>query len=213
MPVVQEVPVNSSATAHCRRAVSAAFAVAAMAILQPLPAQAHTTEGVAGGLISGFLHPILGFDHLVAMVAVGLWGAFLGMPAIWLLPVVFPTVMAIGGAIGIAGFPLPAVEVLVAGSAIALGVCVALAWRAPFWIAALLAGAFAIFHGHAHGTELPHAANPVAYASGFVLATGGLHLCGIAFGMLSRYPLGKYAVRVCGGAIALIGLAFVTGYA
>ena len=191
----------------------AACTLAALAMLLTSPAQAHTTEGIAGGFVSGFLHPIIGFDHLVAMVAVGLWGAFLGMPAIWLLPVVFPAVMAVGGAIGISGLPLPGVEVWVAGSAIVLGSCVALAWRAPLWIGTLLVGAFAIFHGHAHGTELPQAANPLAYAIGFVIATGGLHLCGIAFGWLSRYQWGEYAVRACGGAIAAVGLAFVTGYA
>jgi urease accessory protein len=191
----------------------AALALAALAILFAAPAEAHTTDNVTGGLVSGFLHPILGFDHLVAMIAVGLWGAFLGMPAIWLLPVVFPAVMAVGGAIGIAGLPLPGVEALVAGSAIVLGGCVALAWRAPIWIAAFLVGAFAIFHGHAHGNELPQAADPLAYAIGFVIATGALHLCGIALGVLSRYPWGEYALRACGGAIAAIGLAFLTGYA
>lgn len=191
----------------------AVLACAILTVLLAWPAQAHTTDGVAGGFVSGFLHPIVGLDHLVAMIAVGLWGAFLGMPAIWLLPVVFPAVMAVGGAIGISGLPLPGVEMLVAGSAIVLGSCVALAWRAPLWIAALLVGAFAVFHGHAHGTELPQAANPLAYASGFVIATGALHLCGIAFGMLSRFSFGEYAVRVCGAVIAAVGLAFVTGYA
>lgn len=190
-----------------------ACTLAAVAMLLTSPVQAHTTEGIAGGFVSGFLHPIIGFDHLVAMVAVGLWGAFLGMPAIWLLPVVFPAVMAVGGAIGISGLPLPGVEVWVAGSAVVLGSCVALAWRAPLWIGTLLVGAFAVFHGHAHGTELPQAANPLAYAIGFVIATGGLHLCGIAFGWLSRYRWGEYAVRACGGAIAAVGLAFVTGNA
>lgn len=195
---------------------SRALAVSAFAVLTALlasPAHAHTSEGLAGGFVSGLLHPILGFDHLVAMVAVGLWGAFLGMPAIWLLPVVFPAVMAVGGAIGISGLPLPGVEVLIAGSAIVLGGCVALAWRAPLWIAGILVGAFAIFHGHAHGTELPQAASPIAYAAGFVIATGALHLCGIAFGMLSRYPSGERAVRLCGAAIAVVGLAFMTIHA
>ena len=176
-------------------------------------AQAHTGEGVSGGFISGFLHPITGFDHLAAMVAVGLWGAFLGMPAIWILPVVFPLVMAFGGALGIAGVPLPGVETWIAGSAIVLGICVALAIRAPLWIAAIIVGAFAIFHGHAHGTELPNAANPLAYALGFVLATGLLHLCGIGFGLLARYDIGRYAVRAMGVAIAALGVAFLTGYA
>lgn len=176
-------------------------------------AHAHSSEGIAGGLASGFLHPILGFDHLVAMVAVGLWGAFLGMPAIWILPVVFPLVMAVGGALGIAGVPLLAVETWVAGSAVALGLCVALALRPPLWVAAVMVGMFAIFHGHAHGTELPTAANPLSYALGFVVATGLLHVCGVALGMLSRYKLGTYAIRAGGAVIAIVGLAFLAGYA
>lgn len=176
-------------------------------------ASAHTGEGVAGGFASGFVHPIAGLDHLVAMVGVGLWGAYLGMPAIWILPVVFPLVMALGGALGVAGLPLPAVETWIAGSAVAIGLCVALALRPPLWIAALIVGAFAIFHGHAHGTELPEAANPLAYAAGFVVATGLLHLSGIALGFLSRWELGGYAVRGGGVAIAAVGIAFLTGYA
>ena len=176
-------------------------------------ASAHSSEGVAGGFASGFLHPVMGLDHLVAMVGVGLWGAFLGMPAIWLLPIVFPLVMAFGGALGIAGVPLPHVETWIASSAIAIGICVALAIRPPIWIAALIVGAFAIFHGHAHGTELPQAANPLAYALGFVIATGLLHLSGIAIGYLSKWDWGTYVVRGGGVAIAVVGVAFLAGYA
>lgn len=177
------------------------------------PALAHEGEGVVGGLRSGFLHPVLGLDHLVAIVGVGLWGAFLGAPAIWLLPIVFPVVMALGGALGIAGLPLLAVESGIAFSAIAIGVCVALALRPPLWVAAFVVGLFAVFHGHAHGTELPTAASPLTYAMGFVLATGLLHLCGIGLGLLSRIPAGQYVVRSGGAVIAAVGLAFLTGYA
>lgn len=176
-------------------------------------ANAHTGQGVAGGFTSGFLHPIFGLDHVVAMVAVGLWGAFLGMPAIWLLPIVFPLVMAFGGALGVIGVPLPGVETWIAASAIVLGLCVAFALKPPLWVAALIVGAFAIFHGHAHGTELPEAANPIAYAIGFVIATGLLHLCGIGFGLLSRSSVGLYAVQAAGAVIAAVGVAFLTGYA
>jgi urease accessory protein len=167
--------------------------------------------GVAGGFGSGFLHPMLGWDHVVAMFAVGLWGAFLGRPAIWLLPVVFPMVMAFGGALGVIGVPLPAVETGIAVSAMVLGAMVALAARPPLWVAAVLVGVFAIFHGHAHGTELPSAANPLAYSLGFVLATGILHLCGIAFGVLTKWPAGRAAVRATGASIALLGTGFLTG--
>jgi urease accessory protein len=162
-------------------------------------------------LASGLTHPIFRLDHVVAMVAVGLWGAFLGQPAIWLLPVVFPVVMAFGGLAGVLGAPLPGVETGIALSALALGAMVALALRPPLWAAAVLVGAFAIFHGHAHGTELPEAAEPLAYGVGFVLATGLLHLSGIALGLLARWPAGRRAVRLGGGAIACAGLYFLIG--
>ena len=126
------------------------------------PALAHTGES-GGGFISGFAHPIFGPDHVVAMVAVGLWGAFLGRPAIWLLPVVFPLVMALGGVLGILGVPMPGVETGIAMSAVVLGLMVAFAARPPLWVAAVLVGAFAIFHGYAHGAELPDGADAVAY--------------------------------------------------
>ena len=174
-------------------------------------AHAHEANGLAGGFYSGLLHPVLGWDHVAAMVAVGLWGAFLGNPAIWILPVVFPLVMSIGGALGVAGVMLPAVETGIAASALVLGAMVALAARPPLWVAAVLVGVFAVFHGHAHGTELPAAANPLAYALGFVIATGLLHLCGIAFGQLIRWPSGRVVVRAGGGIIALAGAGFLTG--
>jgi urease accessory protein len=145
------------------------------------------------------------------MVAVGLWGAFLGNPAIWVLPVVFPLVMAFGGALGVMGVPLPSVETGIAVSAIVLGVMVAFALRPPLWLAAVIVGGFAIFHGHAHGTELPSAANPLAYSAGFVISTGLLHLSGIAIGLLVRWPAGKVAVRACGAFISLAGVGFLTG--
>ncbi|WP_417514104.1 HupE/UreJ family protein [Minwuia sp.] len=182
-----------------------------LAIVLAGPAFAHEGEGVAGGLVSGFLHPILGWDHVAAMVAVGLWGAFLGKPAIWQLPVVFPVVMVVGGVLGVAGVPVPQVETGIAASALVLGVLVALAVRPPLWVAWAVVGIFAIFHGHAHGTELPEAANAVSYSVGFVIGTGLMHLIGIGFGLLAHWPQGRIAVRAGGGVIALAGLGFLTG--
>ncbi len=124
------------------------------------------------------------------MVAVGLWGAQLGNPAIWVLPITFPLVMALGGLLGISGFELPLVEPVIALSGIALGLLVALQVRPPLWLAALIVGVFAIFHGYAHGRELPDAADPTSYAVGFVLATGLLHLAGILIGILIAWPAG-----------------------
>lgn len=185
--------------------------ILALLVLFPLTASAHTETGTFGGLLSGFKHPITGLDHLVAMVAVGLWGAFLGGQAMWLLPVVFPVVMAFGGALGVLGVPLPAVETGVALSGVILGLMVACAVKPPLWVAAVIVGVFAIFHGHAHGTELPQSANALAYAVGFVISTGLLHLCGIALGLLIKWPWGRITVRAGGAVIALIGGGFLFG--
>ncbi|MBS0243876.1 MAG: HupE/UreJ family protein [Proteobacteria bacterium] len=174
------------------------------------PAVAHVDHGViAGGFAAGFAHPLGGLDHVVAMVAVGLWGAFLGAPALWLLPVVFPVVMAFGGALGASGVPLPAVETGIAISALVLGAMVAFAAKPPIWMAAIIVGAFAIFHGHAHGTELPGNASALAYSAGFVVATGLLHLAGIALSLLKRWPAGEWIVRAGGAGICLAGVFFL----
>jgi urease accessory protein len=140
------------------------------------------------------------------MVAVGMWGAQLGMPLIWVLPVTFPLVMAISGMLGGLGMPLPGVEVGIAASVLVLGLMLALAARPPIWVAAAVVGAFAVFHGYAHGAELPEAADPIAYGLGFVLATGLLHLTGIVIGLMIRWPVGQHALRAGGLAIAAAGL-------
>jgi urease accessory protein len=183
------------------------FIVVAL-VVAASPVLAHSGS-VSGGLIGGLSHPLFGPDHVAAMLAVGLWGAFLGPPAIFVLPVVFPLVMAAGGVLAIAGAPLPGVEVGIAVSASVLGMMVALAARPPLWAAALVVGAFATFHGHAHGAELPPGADALAYSAGFVVATGLLHLAGIAFGLLARWPAGRVTVRAAGGAIAVAGLMFL----
>lgn len=196
-----------------KRLARASWLAALLTLASVTSASAHTEGGIAGGFISGFTHPILGWDHVVAMVAVGLWGAFLEKRATWLLPVVFPLLMAMGGAWGVVGLPLPAVEAGIAASAIVLGCMIAFAVKPPLIVAAVIVGGFAIFHGHAHGTELPEAANAIAYSVGFVLATGMLHMAGIGFGFLIRFPGGRFAVRAAGGVIALVGVAFLTGLA
>jgi urease accessory protein len=206
---IDAIVVRSMTTHRERLAISVATAFL-LVVPTCSPAFAHTGSG-SGGFVGGFLHPVFGPDHVVAMVAVGLWGAFLGPPAIWLLPIVFPLVMAGGGVMGILGVPLPGVEIGIAISAIVLGLMVALAARPPLWVAAVLVGAFAIFHGHAHGGELPPGTDAVAFSVGFVVATGLLHLTGIAFGLLARWPAGRLTVRAAGGAIALAGLAFLSG--
>jgi urease accessory protein len=185
------------------------FAAAAFA---PTNALAHSEQGVAIDFWGGFTHPIFGLDHVIAMVAVGLWGAFLGPPAIWLLPVVFPLVMAIAGALGVLGMPLRGVETGIALSAIMLGAMVAGAVKPPLWVAAILVGVFAVFHGYAHGVELPVGADAIAFSMGFVIATGLLHLGGITFGALAHWRAGRMAVRMAGVVIAVIGLGYLTGF-
>lgn len=190
--------------------------IAGLLVVMQSTASAHAAHGPgghgdAGGFASGFLHPLTGPDHIVAMVAVGLWGAFLAGRAMWMLPVIFPVVMAMGGAMGILGIPVPAVETGIALSGVVLGILVALAAKPPLWVAAVIVGIFAIFHGHAHGTELPESADAMTFAIGFVVSTGLLHLAGIAFGLLVKWPWGRVAVRSCGGLIAAAGFAFLFG--
>jgi urease accessory protein len=182
--------------------------IAALVLVASSPALAHTGNA-SGGFAGGFAHPILGPDHVLAMVAVGLWGVFLGAPAIFILPIVFPLVMAFGGVLGIIGVPLPGAEVAIAISAVVLGLMVALAVRLPIWTAAAAVGVFAIFHGYTHGAELPSGANAVAYCTGFVIATGLLHLSGIALALTARWPVGYIGVRGAGAAIACAGVAFL----
>jgi urease accessory protein len=183
--------------------------VGAVLLVWPTPALAHTQGGEAAGLLSGLRHPVSGLDHILAMVAVGLWGAQLGRPAIWLLPVTFPMVMAFGGMLGLMGLALPGIEIGIAVSAIILGVMVGLEARPRLWVAALVGGFFAIFHGHAHGTELPAGADALLYSIGFVVATGCLHAAGIGLGLIHRWPAGKVMLRATGLAVALAGAGFL----
>ena len=177
--------------------------------LAAAPAEAHSVQGAVTGFVSGFMHPLTGPDHVVAMVAVGLWGTFLGAPAIWLLPIVFPLIMAVGGAAGVLGLPLSHIETGIALSAIVLGLMVALAVRVPLWLAVVMVGFFAVFHGYAHGRELPLAVGPMEFGLGFVIATGCLHLAGIALGLMARWKAGEYAVRAGGAMITAAGLWFL----
>lgn len=173
------------------------------------PAWAHDESGLAGGFISGVKHPLLGVDHLLAMVAVGLWGAYLGRPLIIALPVIFPAVMVVGGLLGIAGAPFPPIEIGIALSVILLGAAIASAFKAPIWLACVLVGLFGLFHGYAHGQELPAASDPLAYGLGFVLATGTLHLVGICIGLITNRPGGRTATRALGAAIGAAGVFFL----
>ena len=172
-------------------------------------AEAHIQKGEAAGFLSGLQHPISGLDHVLAMIAVGLWGAQLGAPAIWLLPVAFPMVMACGGMMGLLGVPLPGVDVGIAASAILLGAAVMFEARPRLFIAMSLVGFFAIFHGYAHGTELPPGQSGLLYSIGFVIATGCLHGVGIIIGLIHRWGWGEKVVRLAGAGVTVAGLQFM----
>jgi urease accessory protein len=181
----------------------------ALSLACPATALAHTRGGEALGFATGLAHPVSGLDHVLAMIAVGLWGAQLGAPAVWLLPVTFPVVMAFGGMVGLMGVRLPGIEIGIALSAIALGFAVFREAQPRLWVAATIVGCFAIFHGHAHGSELPPGANGLLYSIGFVIATGALHAAGIGMGLVHRWPVGRISLRAAGALVALAGVAFL----
>jgi len=196
------------ASSVVRTAVIAAFS------LLPTAALAHPGLGPATGLAHGFAHPISGLDHILAMVMVGLLAYELGGRALWLVPTTFVFVMAMGGALGMAGIDVPLVEVGIALSVIVLGAIVALGIKAPTAAAVAIVGLFAIFHGHAHGAEMPEDAGGMAYAAGFLLATAVLHATGIVLGFLvgragERY--GAVLVRSAGALVALAGIGILSG--
>ena len=191
------------------QAFALGLAIFMLAILCAQPALAHPQKGAAVGFVTGFLHPISGPDHVLAMVAVGLWVAQLGVPAIWLLPVAFPMVMALGGMLGLMGVPIPGVEYGIAASAILLGAAVTFEIRPPLGLAAALVGSFAICHGHAHGTELPPNQSALLYSMGFVIATGCLHGVGIGIGTDYNWTWGQKLVRAAGALISVGGFFFM----
>jgi urease accessory protein len=187
-----------------------ATAMTAMMVLASAATlSAHEQQGQAQGFLTGLRHPISGWDHVLAMIAVGLWGAQLGAPALWLLPITFPMMMAAGGFIGLVGIRLPGVEIGVALSALLLGLAVATEAKPKMASCMALVAMFAIFHGHAHGTELPPGQNGLMYSIGFVTATGCLHAIGIAIGLVHKWPVGRMALRATGAMVAAAGVAFV----
>jgi urease accessory protein len=182
-----------------------------LSLLVAAPAIAHTGSHDHGGFAVGFMHPLGGADHLFAMLAVGLWAALLGGHAVRRLVLLFPLAMALGATLAMTGVSLPGVETGIAVSAIVLGLAVASALRPAPWIAAVLVASFAVFHGQAHGAELPAGVDAFAYAAGFLLATVLLHLAGAAAGRLARRNPAAVVARFAGVAIAAAGVAFMPG--
>lgn len=190
------------------RALFRLAAAGTLVLASALPAAAHVGHGDVHGVVHGFLHPLTGLDHMLAMVAVGMMAAFLGGRALWLVPLSFMGMMAVGGALALAGIGLPYVELGISLSVIALGLAVALQLPLPVGVAMAFAGVFAVFHGYAHGAEMPADASGAAYGAGFLAATGLLHLAGIGLGLvLGRWSQASNALaRLAGGAIACAGV-------
>jgi urease accessory protein len=183
-----------------------------LSLLGPLP---HEVPG-GSGAIEGFLHPLLGLDHLLAMVTVGLLSAQLGGRAIWTVPATFVGVMGIGGLLGLTGLDLPLVEYGIAASVVALGIALVAKRHIPEGIAMIFVGLFAVFHGYAHGKEIPGAVNDgmfvTAYVIGFLVATAGLHVIGALLGYIAlRSDRGALILRLSGLAIAVMGVILVVG--
>ena len=178
-------------------------------------AQAHVGVGDTNGFIHGFGHPISGVDHVLVMVAVGLFTAHLGGRGLWAVPLSFVSMMVVGGAFGMAGIGLPFVEIGIGLSVVILGLAVAIGYRMPTAAAMAMVGVFAIFHGHAHGAEMPESASGLAYGIGFVLTTLMLHVSGIGFGLAISKLSDAFENRIlqaAGSAMALAGVAILTGH-
>lgn len=184
------------------------FLAAAILAMVASPALAHTGAGSVSGFAAGFGHPIGGLDHVLAMVAVGILAAQLGGRSVWLVPAAFVGMMVVGGLLAIAGVPVPFVELGIVGSIVVLGVVIAAGRQMPVAAAMALVGLLAVFHGHAHGTEMPVNANGLAYGVGFALATAMLHAFGVGLGVSVQKLAAKAApvtVRAGGGVIAAAG--------
>lgn len=187
--------------------------VVSLAML-PGAAFAHTGVGSTHGFEPGFLHPLGGLDHQLAMILVGIFAWQLGGRGVWLVPSAFVAMMAVGAVLGVYGVGVPFVEIGIAASVIVLGSVVALGARAPVAVAVGVVGLFAVFHGHAHGSEMPLDASGAAYAAGFMIATALLHAVGIALGFFigrAAQSHGRNIYRVAGGLSAVAGVALLVG--
>ncbi|WP_416798063.1 HupE/UreJ family protein [Ciceribacter azotifigens] len=187
-------------------AVLGAVAMAAV----PAEASAHALGGVMGGFGSGFGHPLAGFDHFLAMLAVGLWGAQMGGRSVWALPATFPLIMCVGGFAGMLGlFPDELIRIAIAVSLLVLGGVIAARWVAPEWAALVIVAFFAIFHGYPHGQLTLRATDPAAFTVGFVVSTGLIHILGIGIGFALGRLYQGYVVRALGGLIAASGVYYL----
>lgn len=169
------------------------------------PAEAHIFGAAGAGFLEGLAHPLIGVDHILAMVAVGVWASQLGRPAWWVLPIVFPIAMVLGGILGWLEAPMPAIELGIALSVLVLGLVIGLSAKPGLLVSVPLVAVFAIFHGYAHGVELPEAASPLFYGLGFTLSTGSLHIAGLVIGWLGTI-VSAMAYRIIGLALSAAGV-------
>ena len=200
---------------HRPALLGAALLMAALLTIAATAAQAHTGIGDANGVVYGVAHPLAGIDHVLVMVAVGVFAAHLGGRALWLVPLSFVSMMTVGGVLGMAGVGLPLVEVAIGFSVVAVGLAVAVGFNTPIAAAMALVGFFAVFHGQAHGVEMPETISGLEYGIGFVMATASLHALGIGLGISIRQTgkaFGNGVLQVAGSAMALAGIAILTGY-
>ena len=179
--------------------------------LGPSAALAHVGVGSTASFSAGVAHPFSGIDHMAVMVAVGLWAALKGKRALWIWPCAFVGVMLIGGALGMAHVPVPLVEPGILASVVALGLMVALAVDLPVWLGAVIIAAFALLHGHAHGSEVAENIGGIEYMAGFAFATATLHLIGIGFALTMQRARWRPAIRVAGVLCVAIGAGLATG--
>jgi urease accessory protein len=184
---------------------SRVFALLSAILLVPSLAHAHVGVGDTCGFLHGMGHPLSGLDHICAMVAVGLWAAQMGGRAIWAVPLTFVSVMALGGALGMLGINFAFVETGIVISVLTLGVLIAASVHLPLAASIAVVGLFAIFHGQAHGAEMPESASGLAYGAGFIIATAFLHACGIGLGIAIQRLASRAVVRFAGIAIVLCG--------
>ncbi len=185
------------------------LSVFALLMLGTTPALAHVGHGATGSFMAGVGHPFGGLDHIAVMIAVGLWAVLKGGRALWLWPASFVGVMLVGGVLGMAGVGLPLVEPAILASVVAIGLLVALAVNMPLWAGAAVVGAFALFHGHAHGTEA--GLGGAEYMAGFAIATATLHLIGIGFAQLMAHNALRPAIRGAGVVCVVVGAGLIAG--
>lgn len=191
---------------------AATFAITLLAVGSALAHPDHPEAMMSSTMSfgSGFSHPFSGIDHLLAMLAVGLWAAQNKRSALWVLPLAFPLMMVAGALLAIGGVQIPAIETGIAASVAVLGLLIAFAIKMPLWASTVIVSVFALFHGYAHGTELPHGSSAALYGAGFILATAILHATGLLIGLFAGKQMADKVVRIGGVGIAAVGTYLLT---